>query len=216
MSRGCCPACRAPAIRRGGTRTAASPIRSRSPSSRRVRCRHSSIAKTRCGQRAAHATASRCPSGVATTVLSASLRPASSTATRVCVRSCASTPTTTIAPDLLESASRPIRRDGRRTRLYRGADQAPIKSRRPFRRVPGGRHNAEQPRPSRAAKKRANPPDPTKGYINAKKAEAVRRISLARRSSRFSRSSTFSRSRSSVVNPGRCPPSIGLAQPGAQ
>ena len=41
----------------------------------------------------------------------------------------------------------------------------------------------------------------------AKKAEAAWRISLARRSSRFSRLSSRSRSRSSVVSPGRAPPS---------
>src|SRR5690606_4809682 len=39
----------------------------------------------------------------------------------------------------------------------------------------------------------------------AKKAEALRRISLARRSSKFSRSSSFSRCRSSVARPGRFP-----------
>ncbi len=42
---------------------------------------------------------------------------------------------------------------------------------------------------------------------HAKKADAVLRISFARRSSRFSRSSWRMRSFSSLVTPGRCPPS---------
>ena len=41
-------------------------------------------------------------------------------------------------------------------------------------------------------------------YVNA---GLIDEFSIARRSSRFSRSRTFSRSRSSVVSPGRCPPS---------
>jgi hypothetical protein len=46
----------------------------------------------------------------------------------------------------------------------------------------------------------------------AKKAVADFKISLARRSSRFSRSSSLSRSRSSLVNPGRCPASTSAAR----
>src|SRR5207244_9306170 len=42
----------------------------------------------------------------------------------------------------------------------------------------------------------------------AKYAEASRRISFARRNSTFSRSSCLNRARSSVVSPGRWPPSI--------
>jgi hypothetical protein len=44
----------------------------------------------------------------------------------------------------------------------------------------------------------------------AKKAEALRRISLARRSSRFSRSSSLIRALSSLVSPARWPLSISV------
>ena len=52
------------------------------------------------------------------------------------------------------------------------------------------------------------PPDGPHPGIDAKKAEAALRISLARRSSRTSRSSPLRRSRSSLVSPGRRPSSV--------
>ncbi len=94
----CLPLRRAVAISLVGTRTTASPAPSRSRSRRRVTCRQSSRAKRRSGQRAAHSSVARCPSGVTETVHSSSSRPTSSTATSVWVRLCASTPTTTMVP----------------------------------------------------------------------------------------------------------------------
>src|SRR5215204_3099887 len=44
-----------------------------------------------------------------------------------------------------------------------------------------------------AAKKRANPAEPAKHHIDAKKLEAASKISLARLSSRFSRSNSTNR-----------------------
>src|SRR5215472_18351959 len=58
---------------------------------------------------------------------------------------------------LLDSLSR-LPRTGRRTRLYRGCDQAPIKSPRPVRRARRAAHRREATAQSQTVKKRANPP----------------------------------------------------------
>ena len=66
-----------------------------------------------------------------------------------------------------------------------------------------------------AAKKRANPAEPAKHHIDAKKLEAAKRISLARFSSRTSASSCLIFWASPLVVPGRFPASMSacLHQP---
>jgi hypothetical protein len=99
------PARRAPDIIFVGTRTSSSPARSRSLSSVRVRCRQSSTADLRRGQRVAHASALRWPSPVASTVASAKRRATASVATIVGVRLCASMPITTSPSSIASSLS---------------------------------------------------------------------------------------------------------------
>jgi len=112
--------------RRTVTRTITSPAASTSASSRRDRCRQSSTAHDRSGPNwPAQRTTSRCAAvEVACVTRTPDCLPAASTATTVCVRLCASIPSTTmsVSPSSLEGD-----RAGWPAHLSRGRCHAPIK-----------------------------------------------------------------------------------------
>lgn len=120
---------------------------SRSPSKRWVRCRRYCMAERRSGCRRAHPSTCKCPSGVAATALSASLRPTASAATkRGWVHLCASTPTTTMCP--LPLFTRTLGTPSRSgARLCRGVVRLLGSYPALALRMTGGRHDVQQPRP---------------------------------------------------------------------
>lgn len=159
-------------MRCGGTRTAASPASNTSISSLRVRWRQSSMAKMRCGQRAAQAMAAKWPSGVAGTVFSASLRPVSPTATRVWLRLCASMPIT-----IVPSASFPPSTNAKAERghaLFRGLRPGSYQATPNSLGALDERHKEEKPQPG--AGQRRNEPTRQAWKESLHKSEESRRL----------------------------------------
>src|SRR5829696_263598 len=122
------------------------------------------------------------------------------------------------ANNLLRMCGQRLPAGPRRARLNR-ADRRLLSSHARDPRVPAGPHIGDKPpTPSSgagAAKKRANPAEPAKHHIDAKKLEAAKSISLARFSSRTSASSCLIFCASPLVVPGRFPASMSacLHQP---
>src|SRR6185312_7121735 len=163
--------------------------------------RQSSSANLAPGHRAAHCTACRCPSLVAATVRSPSVRPSSSTATIVWVRLCASTPITTMpAPPATRKGNFPGQ--AARARLNRAPGRHLSSHTAARRRGPAGPHIKDKPpaiRPGQQRNERTLPGSDDHG-INAKKAVARFRTSTSSRSRRFSRRSSASSRRSALAS----------------
>ena len=132
-----------------------------------------------------------CPQPLVRTVFTANRRPTSSTATTVCVRLCESVPIMTMPCELLRAEEYQTRRveagtpqSSTTAGSYQATPPRVLDTRR-------GRTSRTGPPPvvRQRRNERTSPGDDQDG-IDAKKAEACRRIEFARRSSRTSRRSS--------------------------